>query len=947
MTRLLPFHPIRVASLRQARVSPPPGASVTIATPVSPQDPNRLLLVSGTYSGAATSLTVVWRQGGGSVGVPVEATVEDGLWTAVVTTPETVGAYTLRATLNGTVSAESGLVTIAAADPSVQARLEFYGTGLPAGTIDLFGHAFPQGAIPAGQPVVLRDHGGAELYRTQMDVKRRWPDQSVMTAVFAAELPAIAEGATLAADIVVGTAHPSPGPDLSLAALLAGRTARIRTWAPGDNGAPLWTFDVIPPALAATERWHAGPLAVQTRVETPMPASANVNGSRSVRLIVDVCATKDGFLELDVCWSNDRLPFTSQDLRGTDQAVAAEHTIFGYTIEIDGVIVYDQRPDPNTPAAQLQRYARWIRRRGRRNEPASPVIGYWVDRPAFRPDAEVIFRSGVSSEFLTDFGNSQIGWGINNHTTEAIRTARENDPYWHWSMARGAGDVGGRPEIGHRTFSTAIWLTEGGRRAQFLTQRMFEAAAVRGMHYYDWEDGEWINPPAWPRFTLDMNAPFSEAGTPKSLATRPTVGPGSNQTDHITVDKAHHGSFNWGPAVLGGRRLAYDELCARVAWVVAMNARRLTPNYDAASRVPTAQVPTFRDFSTSLSHVTGDCWCPILGVDQARSQSWDFRCVIDAAAILPDDWPNRVLYERHCEAYFNGYARQTQQWFTRWPEALGVFFPQSPEGIHNTRWQNSFITPSFVIAQRLDIGGPNRDVFITGAMRAHTNWVTDPGFNHRLFLRGAQMPYRGGGVDATTWAQIGANTIAADGDVPESWTGYVGEGDWQRNGPMGISHAAFGLDVPLEVKADARDALVLINSERVRPETGLNANPRFEPSNYFGSSYQTNGAWSRGPGISVRRNAPPVILPGQMFRVRADAPAGTIVGVIEYRGPLPRNSAAGRATQDAFVIVSQPAGNPFSVSMGGVIRLVNPAAMTSGPMTLQVYCRTWEQRMTT
>ncbi|MCS6855918.1 MAG: hypothetical protein NZ523_14375, partial [Elioraea sp.] len=255
--------------------------------------------------------------------------------------------------------------------------------------IDIFGHAFPAGRIADGAPVVLRRRGTDDLHRTQMTVLRRWPDNSVMTAVFAAELPALTAGQTASFDLVAGVAHPDPGPNLSLSTLLAGRSAVVRTWAPGDTTTPLWTFDVVQAALASADRWQEGPLAVETRVETPVPPSAVQNTAgqtgqiASVRLIVDVLATKDGFLELDVCFSNDRVLHAQGGIAR-----------FGYTIEIDGQIVYDQRPASGA-ARDLLQYSQWIRRRGRHLN--GTLLTGWDnnDRPHFRPDFDVLVAAGV------------------------------------------------------------------------------------------------------------------------------------------------------------------------------------------------------------------------------------------------------------------------------------------------------------------------------------------------------------------------------------------------------------------------------------------------------------------------------------------------------------------------------------------------------------------------
>jgi hypothetical protein len=816
------------------------------------------------------------------------------------------------------------------------ANFAFEGAGAAVDTIALFGHAFERAMLNPADPVVLRRQDNDDPLRTQMNVLSQWPDGSVKTALLAAELPALADAATLATVLRVGETHPDPGPGLSFATLLSGRTAMVRTWAPGNTTTPLWSFD--PLAAIGADRWHEGPLAVSTRVETPMPSSANTEGRQSVRLIADVVATKDGFLELDVCFSNDRLPYTSQDQTGGGFADCGPAT-FGYTIEIDGQIVYDQRPASGAATTLLQ-YSQWIRRRGRHTN--GTVIGWANHRPYFRPDLALLAKSGVQPNYLTarPVLEGQLWHQISRHMTPEILAARENDPYWNWNLARGAGDVGGRPEIGHRTFQGAVWMATGFRDAEFLSVRTFEAAATRAMYYRDWEAGDWINPVTWPRFTIETQGGTSPPGTPKSLALSSPQTPTHTQLNHITIDRAHHGAFNFPIALLHGRRIAYDSMAARVNWLCMMNRNRHVPGAPA----PPTSAPAWRGTVTP-NHHTGAAWGPRFGAGQTRDQSWDLRCVVDAAAILPDAWPNRVLYDRHAQAYFNAWAGQIASVHQRFAPELGTPFFDGVNG-KAVNYMMAFAIPSLVTAQRCDIGGPNRDVVIAEIARSRCGWITVPTFNHRNYMRGNSFRWvgLGGGPDAKNWADIATLTIADPdlGDTPEDWTFRSGEGDWLRNGNMALINIAYALAVPLDVKAMAAEAAILCTSERIRSETGAANRPTAEPQSYYTSYFQTNAIWPAG--LTSERNAAPVILPGQELAFPVDAQNGTVVGVVQITGTLPRNSTFGRAVNDAFELTSQPAGNPLSISWGGVLRVANAAAVPTTPFTIQVRARTDDQR---
>jgi hypothetical protein len=818
------------------------------------------------------------------------------------------------------------------------ATFAFEGTGAPANSIALFGHAFPQGAIAADDPVVLRRQDNNDPLRTQMNVLGLWPDASVKTALLAAELPTVADAATLAAVLRVGEAHPDPGAALNLATLLSGRSVVIKTWAPGDTTTPLWTFNAH--AAVGADRWRQGPLAVATRVETAVPASAvqNTAGStgviQSVRLIVDITATKDGFIEADVCFSNDRVMHASGGIAR-----------FGYTIELDGEMLYDQRPSTGA-ARDLLQYSRWIRRVGR-NADGSLKTGRGQAREELfflRPDFDLLVASGV-----------QLAWDRSMPLSQAHKThflvnwpgsidANHTNPYHHWSLARGAGDVGGRPEIGYRAYSNAVWLRDGDRLAIRMTMRDFEAAATRGIHYYDWELGRWLNPVDWPRMSLTSHT-SSPAGTPRETAQGLPSGqrPTHNTTDHITVDHAHHGSHNWTPALLAGRRLCYDGLAARSAWAV-MDAQ------DKANGSLDGSGPNWRTLTPD--HTTGHAWVIRPWMPQVRSWAWDLRDIVDCAVILPDSYEgaHRIFYTRNAEAMFNSLKNVLPAIRGMFPADLGLPILHGM-GNHTPGFMYSFLLYGAATAARTGIGGPNVPEIVRGFLTWRANSIADGGVPHRNAMTGSDLQFRGstvGPTNAQSWADVWAKSSASTADgggglvaVPPDWSVGTQEGDWQRNVLSSFSFTREIPDVPLDLQAKLADALVLTRSER----QAVNDHPRTQPSNMNGDFFMSNAVTARG--ITWGWSEAPSIVPGQAFEVAGDAPVGSIVGVVRFTGPVPRNSAPGLTpAAQAWEITAQPAGNPFTVSMGGVLRLVgNPPAAGTSQVTLR--CRTYEANGTT
>jgi hypothetical protein len=140
----------------------------------------------------------------------------------------------------------------------------------------------------------------------------------------------------------------------------------------------------------------------------------------------------------------------------------------------------------------------------------------------------------------------------------------------------------------------------------------------------------------------------------------------------------------------------------------------------------------------------------------------------------------------------------------------------------------------------------------------------------------------------------------------------------------------------MEDRARARDTLVRFRSER----TQASGWPRVNASDFqTAGEFQTNCIVP--PGWTWALSSAPVITAGQSFSARTTVTAGTLIGLVEWTGSIPRCSTASNANHDAFEIVSQPTGNPFTISRGGAIRRSSTGAFPAGPTTIQVRCRTY------
>jgi hypothetical protein len=140
-------------------------------------------------------------------------------------------------------------------------------------------------------------------------------------------------------------------------------------------------------------------------------------------------------------------------------------------------------------------------------------------------------------------------------------------------------------------------------------------------------------------------------------------------------------------------------------------------------------------------------------------------------------------------------------------------------------------------------------------------------------------------------------------------------------------------------RAASLDALVRYRSERVYDVPGEGLNPAVRPIDFFNAG-QPMMNLVMAEGWDWRTSVAPTLLTPATMNVATGVAAGTIIGFVDWTGPVPRCTTASNANHDAFEIVSQPAGNPFTISRGGVIRRSGTGSIVAGNQTLTVRART-------
>lgn len=431
---------------------------------------------------------------------------------------------------------------VAAVNPNALFEMLIEGTGAAANTIFTFAHPFALGQVPAATPLLFRRVDNNAEIRTQVEWKTTWAGGSLKHGLIAIELPAVADGVTLALKCITNETHSSPGSNLTIDAItLATRSASI-TFTPNIGTAV--TVDIKAAAIAASGAgdWRLGPLVREVRVtgtiaSTAMGASAAAPyyNSTGGRYVVDFWLTKNGDVFLDSQFRNDGAAWPDTGLIQAN---------FAPKVTIDAVDVF-------TAAATLMNvYTGGCRIRGRTSGGAS--ASYW---PAFiRPSTDYLRISKFAPRY-------KVGGTVAAAVTTLFTNARAASTWNDWSTRSAAtrGLIDGGPSGDNENIygipfgqAGAAWVIAGHKDAQQYAMDQAEGMHQSTHHLWDKTNGKWVNRADRAGFRPHyQNANF----VPNN--------PGTFQ-----ADTAHWPQVVTLPYMLRGRRSCLDTMtahCARMA----------------------------------------------------------------------------------------------------------------------------------------------------------------------------------------------------------------------------------------------------------------------------------------------------------------------------------------------------------------------------------------------
>lgn len=603
------------------------------------------------------------------------------------------------------------------------------GTGAPAGTVVVFGQAFRAGDLPGGAHLAARLADGRPI-QVQADITTRHADGSALFAVVSLAAPALRPGERAAVMLARTTA--APAAPLDPAAAGAGRTATIEI-APAGGGTP-WRLDLLlraQDALAQRDAgaiWQQGPLALQARVQAPIPPAA-VGGAASARLVADVALRADGTLWVEAWVRNDIAM-----LPGGGTAT------YGLRLLLDGA----ERLQAG-PVRHFQ-YTGWGRLRGAaRGGTAAPPPLVYPDI-AYLTEAGAIARydlsTGVEEAFLAGMARMAAapGWQA---------------PFGPRGLTPAMGTAGNRADIGPTTAWQAAWLLTGDRRAAAVCLDQAEAAGVIPWHFWSpvgGQDGRggWMDTRRWPGFWTDPRG----GRAPLSLLQQPDPESGWQPI------QSHQPDLCFVPYLLSGRRAFLDGLLAQGVMCILTQWPHV--------RAEATGAPAVRDVN-------------IVHRNQVRGAAWSLRQLDNAGWIAPDRDPNRAFLRAAAAANWAWIRAQGPAWSALQGEAAGWVPGQYTPGMLPP-WQQDFLASSAIAAARRGNADARAALewmanFLVGRFLAEPRgFGPRDGVAYNLGLTPPGAP--DGAPPARTWAALAEATRARNASNGAGWQqsgGYYGQ----------------------------------------------------------------------------------------------------------------------------------------------------------------------------
>jgi hypothetical protein len=589
------------------------------------------------------------------------------------------------------------------------------GQQLLAGGISTSGIVFKSGEL-AGGSVLTASIGGVQV-AVQVDVKTTYADGSAKMAVLSLARPDIAAGATVEAMLSVAPAATSPPPALNLDTALIGHSFTVDVTTAGVTS-HINVLAALHDALAhgTASFWQSGPLASQARVEVPLAGSQ--------RLVFDVTAFANGGFNVEAQFNNDR----------TMEAVGGR-IAYSVAVTMDGHSVAQE----SVNQGQYQNWHRSFASDGRNGgQGLGDAAHGWLN---IRQDMEHLEAAGAVAQY--DQGVGVANTLLNSYAT-ATTAAGWNAPLAADGVTQFMPATGGRGDIGFTTTANTSWLITQDIRAANYALDQAEAAGGIPWNHWDAAHHGWVSTDNYPLLWTD---PRGGTGTPGNASSTGLT----QQTDALTgwsLDSAHQPDLSYVPYLLTGQRWILDNLQAQAAWNVI----------------------------NQWTNTRGDGHDLVVADNQVRGAAWSLRQIDEAAWASPDGSAAKAYFTAASQENWSWLVSQIPLWTAQQGEAHG-WLP----GVYGVAgamppWQQDYFASTAIAAAKQ--GNADALTFLKWEANFLVGRFTHAaeGFaphDGAAYLIAISDPVTG--LPYTTWAQIGAATVAAGASNGTGWAQSQGD----------------------------------------------------------------------------------------------------------------------------------------------------------------------------
>jgi hypothetical protein len=579
--------------------------------------------------------------------------------------------------------------------------------------IATFGQVFLPGEIPRGSAPTATI-GGAGI-AIQMDVKTRHQDGSVEMAVLAAERPALAVGA--AAELKLGVGPQASAAPISLATALAGHSFVAELVVSGGGSYRVDVLAELGKALSAgtASFWQQGELASQARVEVTLAGSQ--------RLVFDVTAFKGGGFAVDAQFNNDRA------MGSTGGGVS-----YDLAVRMDGKLVAQE----SVTQAQYQNFQRSFASNAHDGGQGagSPEAG-WLN---IRQDIAHLQATGAIAKY-------DLGLELTAGAVEQARQITQAPDFGDALAVNGVTQYmpmpGGRGDIGFTTASNVSWLISQNADMAQLALGQAQTAGAIPWNFYDAANKTWLNTDAYPRLWTD---PRGGTGTPGDRNSGGLTQQMSGDTGW-TPEIAHQPDLSYVPYLLTGERWILDNLQAQAVF----NLMHTWP------------------------HERQDGQGLLANGGEVRGGAWALRQIGEAAWASPEGSAEQAYFAKVNDTNWKWLVSKIPEWTAIQGEAHGYIPAPSTPNEHRA-------LAAGLLRRHHHRRRPARQCRRADVLKWQENFLIGrflndaQGFNSRdgvayVLARGDEAT----GRVFTTWAEMGANTVARGWSNLDGWEASGGD----------------------------------------------------------------------------------------------------------------------------------------------------------------------------